>query len=58
VLEQRGVAVREVRLHSSAQWYEQFLHVGRLLYWAVILLGFVLSSEYLRIFGLHNAIHI
>jgi len=42
---------------NGAQRYEQFLQVGRV-YRALILLGLALSSERLRVFGLHGAIYI
>ena len=43
-----------VYYYNGAQWYEQFLQVGRL-YRALILLGLaLLSSERLCIFSLHN----
>jgi len=49
-----------VYYYNGAQWYEQFLQVGRL-YRALILLGvalFLSSSEHLCIFGLNGAIYI
>jgi len=47
-----------VYYYNGAQWYEQFLQVGRL-YLALILLGLaLLSSERLCVFGLHGAIYI
>jgi len=42
-----------VYYYNGAQRYEQFLQVGRL-YRALILLGLVLSSERLCVFGLHG----
>ena len=41
-------------LCTGAQWYEQFLQVGRL-DWASILLGLRLSSEHLGVFSLQRA---
>jgi len=43
--------------YNGAQRYEQFLQVGQL-YRDLILLGLVVSSERLCVFGLHGAIYI
>jgi len=45
-----------VYYYNGVQRYEQFLQVGRL-YWALILLGLVLSSECFCVFCLHVAIY-
>ena len=47
-----------VYYYNGAQWYEQFLQVGRL-YRALILLSLaLLNSEHICVFGLHGAIYI
>jgi len=45
-----------VYYYNGAQRYEQFLQVGRLVYWEFIVLGLALSSERLCIVDLRGAV--